>query len=114
MSAKAKKPKPSNVVDLATFREARTTSPSTSQESPPPPRWTHVDGAMWCLTQYDSLPEVADLLNEWEVNFLEDMAQQKRPATHRQVRCINRIILMINGMLWEQECRDGSNNTPAA
>jgi hypothetical protein len=116
MSKKAKAK--ANVIDLATFRETRT-APSlqstTSQEAPQEtPRWTHVDGALWCLTQSDDLPEVADLLNDWEMNFLEDIAQQERPATPRQVRCINRIILMINGMLAEMRRKQADAPNPAA
>jgi hypothetical protein len=110
--AKAKKAA-ANVVDLQAFRETR--SSSASQEaSPQPPRWSHMDGALWALTQNDDLQEVADLLNEWEMNFLEDMAQQEWPATPRQIRALNRIILMINGMLVEMKKREINGPNPAA
>jgi hypothetical protein len=101
------------VIDLAAFRQTRASS-SSSQECPQEKRLTAPEGATWCLTQSDNLPEVADLLNEWEFRFLEDMAQQERPATHRQVRCVNRIILMINGMLAEMRRKEAADPPPAA
>jgi hypothetical protein len=110
--AKAKvKAKAANVVDLATFRKTRTAS--ASQESlPQPPRWTHIEAVPWCLTWFDKEPVVANMLNEWEVNFLEDMAEQTWPATERQNRCLNRIIFIIVGTLREQQQQQQQQRPP--
>ncbi len=98
----SKKAKAVNVIDLATFRETRTAS--ASQESPPqPPRWTHIEAVPWCLSWFDKEPAVANMLNQWEVDFLESMAEQERPATDRQNRCLNRIIFIIVGTLRDIE-----------
>jgi len=102
--AKAKKAKAANVIDLANFRETRMASSSASQESPPQPlRWTHREAVPWCLSWLDKEPAVANILNEWEVNFLEDLAEQEWPATQRQNRCLNRIIYIVVGTLRDLE-----------
>jgi hypothetical protein len=119
MSKAKPKAAAANVVDLAAFRQTRSrpesqlASQDSSQEQPAP-RWTYVDGALWCLTQNDSLPAIHDLLNDWEIGFLEDVAQLERSATPRQVRCLNRIILMINGMLAEMRMAEINGPSPAA
>lgn len=101
----------SNVVDLATFRETRAESPSTSQDSPQQARrWTHREAVPWCLHWFDNEPAVAEILNEWEVNFLEDMETQDWPATLRQTRCLNRIIYIISGMLRDLDRKGGPNS----
>ena len=112
--SKAKKAKPpANVVDLAAFRQTRTASMSASQGAPPGPipGWTHVEAAPWCLWQFDKEPVVAAILNDWEVNFLEDMAAQEWPATERQIRALNRIIYIVTGVLQDLE-RNSPNPPP--
>jgi hypothetical protein len=113
---KAKKAKPANnVVSLATFRETKAASPSSSQGSPQQQarRWTHKEAAPWCLHWFNNEPAVADILNDWEVNFLENMAQQDWTATPRQNRCMNRIIYIISGLLRDIDRQKGEPN-PAA
>ena len=112
---KLKEPKAENVISLATFRETRTAPPSSSQGSTQQalPPWTHMEAAPWCLQWFDKEPAVAEILNEWEVNFLEDIATQSRPASDRQNRALNRILYIIRGMLRDLERERGGPN-PAA
>jgi hypothetical protein len=106
-TAMAKAKAKADVINLASFRETRMASSASQEVSPQPPRWTHREAVPWCLSWLDKEPAVANMLNEWEINFLEDMAEQEWPATERQNRCLTRIIFVINGVLQELE-----QNTP--
>jgi hypothetical protein len=109
----AKLAKHSNVVDLAKVRKARKTpAPQPQPAKPAGPRtaeW-HIWWATWALKQFDNSQKsqprgwkVYELINDWEIQFLKSMRTQKHLATERQVRCLERITMLIERVLQLQE-----------
>jgi hypothetical protein len=97
------KAKASNVVDLADFRPRKAPLPPQQPQQEEPPLeewwWPHTHWARWCLLQYDNRPEIAAIVNDWELEFLESVAEWDRPATERQQRCLHRIALRIDRLV---------------
>ena len=98
--AKARgKPKATNVVSFATFRETRkavTAPQSTSQSHQTPEEmeqqtWSHARLAAWCLYWRGTENSIFELLTPWEERFMADMAIWIGAPTERQLACLNRI-----------------------
>jgi hypothetical protein len=74
--AKSKPPTagPNNVIKLVASIE----KPAPVEQQPPAPvvEWLelHVDWSLFLLEQFDKRMEVRDVINDWEITFLENMS----------------------------------------